>query len=403
MALSDTRTPIRVALVTSGYLAGGGVPAVVNWLANGLESSGLASVAVHDLAASSRDDSSRRIAKPRTWRRDSIRQEEPDSRVTRWGANAVEFEFMRYHARSELTEALNEYELVQVVAGTPALGWATRFVTPPVVAQVATRAAWEREAVLRATDGARHIWLRSMTEVVSRIENRTVSDLDGMLVENPAMYEYAKPRCRGLVEFAPPGVDTARFCPKPGSWTGAGYLLSLCRLGDPRKGLDRMLDAYRKLIDLDASVPRLLIAGRGPFPNELMHCAKRLGISSRVDFEVDIDPRELPNLYRNASAFLQTSFEEGFGLSAVEAMASGLPTICSETEGSRVTLGNHNSGYLIAQHPAGTFSTRFAAAVLDVLERSGPSMAQAARNRAVTEFSTKVALVRFLEMYKQLL
>ena len=49
-----------------------------------------------------------------------------------------------------------------------------------------------------------------------------------------------------------PGVDTSMFHPQPAGWQRNGYLLAVCRLDDPRKGLDRMIRAYAHMVEPDA-------------------------------------------------------------------------------------------------------------------------------------------------------
>src|SRR5438128_712892 len=117
----------RIALVTSGFDVGGGVPTVARWLRDSLRSTAGYVVDVHDLATSSRDPYSRRLLKPKSWARRSLRIRSGDEEsLTHWGANAVEIETMRYRPRRELSQALQNYDLIQVVTGTPA--WAAAVV-----------------------------------------------------------------------------------------------------------------------------------------------------------------------------------------------------------------------------------------------------------------------------------
>ena len=139
--------PRRIALVTQGFCTGGGVSTVARWLRSGLESTGNYSIDIHDLATSSKDNTSRRLARPKTWFRRSLRSPSgSDDGVQHWGANAVEVEFMRYRPRVELTRVLRNYDLIQVVTGGPALAAAVMKADIPVVLLAATTAAWERES-----------------------------------------------------------------------------------------------------------------------------------------------------------------------------------------------------------------------------------------------------------------
>ncbi len=376
---------------------------MTTWLANSIEQASGATVDIHDLACSSRDRLSRRVSNPLTWGRSSLCARDPILNHFQWGANAVELEFMRYRPRAELTEALNEYDLIQTVSGTAALALAASQVRPPVASQIATRAAWEREASWRRASVPSRAWRQSMTAVVSRSEVSALKHTDAVFVENPAMLQFAQGYCNGFVKLAPPGVDTSRFIPDARGWRSSGYLLSLCRFGDSRKGLPRLLSAYQKSVELEPRVPQLVVAGHGEVPVELQDLCLRLRIHDRVSFHTDIDPEDLADLYRGASVFVQTSYEEGLGMSTIEAMACGVPSVCAETEGSLVTIADSAAGKLVPQQPASTFDQRFAGAVLEVLRESGDTMASKARERALSVFSTEVAIARFLEVYQRLL
>jgi hypothetical protein len=100
---------------------------VARWLRSSLESTGNYSIDIHDLATSSKDNTSRRLARPKTWFRRSLRSPSgSDDGVQHWGANAVEVEFMRYRPRVELTRALRYYDIIHVITGGPALAAAVK-------------------------------------------------------------------------------------------------------------------------------------------------------------------------------------------------------------------------------------------------------------------------------------
>ncbi len=77
---------------------------------------------------------------------------------------------------------------------------------------------------------------------------------------------------------------------------------------------------------------RLVIAGGDGHGSEAIHDFIRTeGLGSRVALLGYVTAERLPILYDAATVFLFPSFEEGFGLPVLEAMAHGLPVIASET------------------------------------------------------------------------
>lgn len=392
-----------IALVTSGFDVGGGVPTVARWLRDSLRTAGYV-VDVHDLATSSRDSYSRRLLKPKSWARRSLRIRSGDvESVTHWGANAVEIETMRYRPRRELSQALQNYDLIQVVTGTPALAAAVVGVGIPIVLLVATSVEWERQQHLAQQTGALGLWRRAMTAAVIRVERRALGRVTAVLVLNSAMLDRVKSVGQEHVIKMPPGIDTTAFSPAIRGWRPDGHLLSVCRLSDPRKGLERMIRAYAHMVKLHEAVPHLVLAGRGQLPSALLTLIADLGISSRVAIRPNVDRREQVALYRGASVFIQTSYEEGLGMSVVEAMACGLPVVCTDTAGARESVVNGDTGWLVPQESEPSVPTLVAERVLQVLRGDGAVMGRRARERCETVFSNEVAVTRFREVYDDLL
>jgi glycosyltransferase involved in cell wall biosynthesis len=399
----QSRSP-RIALVTSGFEIGGGIPTVARWLRDCLRSTAGYTVDVHDLATSSRDPYSRRLLAPRSWMRSSLRSRSGDEDpVDRWGANAVEIEAMRYRPRRELTRALQSYDLIQVVAGSPAWASAALGTGVPTVLLVASTVAWERRWQLAQQTGVRRIWRQSMTKLAGRAERRALRRTDAVLVLNSSMLEFVRSRRRERVIKAPPGVDTIFFSPPVSGWRRDGYLLSVCRLNDARKGLERMIHAYATMCGFHESSPPLVLAGSGQLPSPLIGLVAALGLSSRVTIRSNVDKRALAELYRGASVFLQTSYEEGLGMSVLEAMACGLAVVCTDTAGTRETVVDGVTGWLVPQDSDSQVSALVADRVVEVLRGDGAAMGGRARQRCEDIFSNEVALERFTDVYKALL
>jgi len=385
-------TPRRIALVTQGFTFGGGVPTAARWLREELMAVGY-SVDIHDLAVSSTDVSSRRIVRPVSWFRRDLRNESTESSgVCHWGANLVEIEPMRYRPRNELTRALRDYDLIQVVAGGPALAAAVVGARPPVVLQMATLVRWERRSRRGSSPPGVRQWRDVMTWWTSRIEQKALRLADAVLVENVDMLSFVERAGQRNAMLAPPGVDTERFTPARGGWNADGYLLSVCRLSEPRKGIDRIVRAYQELVREYDAAPPLVLAGRGTLPEPIARMVHEAGLAQRVVVKSDVQPEKLAELYRGASVYVQASHEEGLGISVLEAMASGLPVVTTSTSGTRETVADGLTGWLVPQHDEDDLRTMCAARIHDILRGSGATMAPAARERCEREFSTSAAL-----------
>lgn len=99
----------------------------------------------------------------------------------------------------------------------------------------------------------------------------------------------------------------------------------------PHKNLPGLIRAFHRFQKYSSRRYRLVIVGR-PYLNDCSaeQTAESLSLSDRIRFIDHIPEADLPALYQSASALLFLSYYEGFGLPALEAMASRIPVIASD-------------------------------------------------------------------------
>jgi len=132
-----------------------------------------------------------------------------------------------------------------------------------------------------------------------------------------------------LIYVCPPGAPTWRTLGSESRAHSGRYLLCLGTV-EPRKNLGVLLDAYGMLLSSGRRVPPLVIAG-GLWVSGAAWI-ERLGqepLRGHVSYKgfVTSDTRE--ELYANARGVLVPSLDEGFGLTALEAMSAGVPVVTS--------------------------------------------------------------------------
>jgi glycosyltransferase involved in cell wall biosynthesis len=107
------------------------------------------------------------------------------------------------------------------------------------------------------------------------------------------------------------------------------YLLYLGTL-EPRKNLERLIEAYARRRATDARTPPLVIAGaKGWYYQSLFERARALRADDAITFVGYVSREEQPLWYAGATVFIYPSLYEGFGLPVLEALACGTPTITS--------------------------------------------------------------------------
>lgn len=116
-----------------------------------------------------------------------------------------------------------------------------------------------------------------------------------------------------------------------------GYLLSVGRL-EPRKNYLTLIRSYARL--LDVKLP-LVIIGQPHFGfDEVFQTIRKLNLENRIIVLSDIQDHELPAFYRHAKLFIYPTWAEGFGMPLLEAMASGVPVISSNTTSIPEVVGD---------------------------------------------------------------
>jgi D-inositol-3-phosphate glycosyltransferase len=164
------------------------------------------------------------------------------------------------------------------------------------------------------------------------------------------------------IRVVPPGVDLARFRPRPAEEAKGALGVSgrpvvlfvgrLQRLKGPDVAIRAFGEAVRARPDLMADAVLLLVGGpSGPHPGSqagrLRRLARRAGVSDRVRFLPPVPHDDLGSVYAAADVVVMPSRSESFGLVALEAQAGGVPVIASAVGGLRYVVAEGESGFLV--------------------------------------------------------
>ncbi len=167
--------------------------------------------------------------------------------------------------------------------------------------------------------------------------------------------EWAGPP-RGDAVVVPNSIPDGRFSPGPKpagllaryGLEGRTVLLTLCRLASTEqyKGIDEVLAA---LPALQSHLPDIayLVCGDGDDRPRLEARVRSLGLERFVTFAGYVPESEKADHYRLADAFVMPSRGEGFGIVYLEALASGLPVVAGDSDGSREALRDGRLGVLV--------------------------------------------------------
>lgn len=397
---STTAKP-RIAIVCPDLTVTGGLRSVVGFVARTLKDSGSYEPVLVSLATSVNDRASVRFRNPASWTGGPrTKLEELDGqRFTHVGAVATELEWMRYAPRQALSRLLRDCALVHVVAGSPAWGLAALGSGRPMCLHAASLARWERGRPQGSP--ATRSWRSLMTAGTDVLDRRAIAKADHMLAMNSELAQYCQRLAPGRTSLLHPGTDLDHFRPSM-SYRADGHLLAVGRLAEPRKDWALLLRAYALAVAEAKDLPNLVIAGRGTLlPSDAALLADPR-VADRVKVVQNPTAEELLDLYQDASMYVLSSREEGFGLVVVEAMACALPVIATRLAGTSETVVPGESGLLIDR--VADTAPAMAKAIVELWNNPGTrrSMGIEGRRRA-SLFSSRHSGELLLDVYGRLL
>lgn len=110
----------------------------------------------------------------------------------------------------------------------------------------------------------------------------------------------------------------------------------------PEKGVAVLLEAMPQILKRHHA--KLIVAGTGPFGDELRRRAEQLGLNDRCYFIGWVDDATAHALYKHADVAVVPSTYEPFGIVALEAMAAGTPLVASDVGGLHEIVRHEQNG-----------------------------------------------------------
>lgn len=205
------------------------------------------------------------------------------------------------------------------------------------------------------------------------------------------------------IEAIPNFIDLAEYCPTRAygdrqafAPQGEKLLLHVSNF----RPVKRIMDVVRIFARVQREVPAvLLMVGDGPERAAAQALARRLGVSERVRFLGS--QQSVEEIAALADIFLLPSELESFGLSALEAMACGVPVIGSDAGGLPEVVQHAETGYLL---PVGDVEG-MAARALELLrdDERRRAMGHAGRRRAGALFGVDRIVSQYEQYYERVL
>jgi L-malate glycosyltransferase len=162
-----------------------------------------------------------------------------------------------------------------------------------------------------------------------------------------------------------------------------------------RKGLEYLIQAIQKLAP---KYPNLFlkIAGEGDEKENLERMVKNLGLEEKIEFLGRIAREETAPYYQEASIFVLPSLNEGMSNAMLEALATGLPLVATDTGGTKELVEDGENGFIIKMKDSDDIAEKIEKLFNDggLRERMGA----ASRKKAET-MSWEKAAKKYIEIY----
>lgn len=206
-----------------------------------------------------------------------------------------------------------------------------------------------------------------------------------------------KPSVKGRTTVIHNGIPLERFVSvERASFHDPAVILSVGRITEA-KNLLRALEAI-EILSRTSPVPFVWkVAGDGPLLSRLKERAEDLVSADFVRILGNRD--DVPELMRDADILFMPSLWEGFGIAAVEAMASGLPVVAGDVPGLRSVVGQ-DTGLLVDPMCEGSQAGALAELLVDPCKAVGMGNEGMKRARC---YSIEKCADEHLELFREAL
>jgi glycogen(starch) synthase len=210
---------------------------------------------------------------------------------------------------------------------------------------------------------------------------------------------------RNKIEVIPGAVDVARFAISTTKkqarealgWSQSRFTLLTIRRLVQRMGLDRLVTCMKAVVAIDPNVI-LYIGGKGPLSDKLLLQIRELGLEHNIKMLGFIPEEKLAVVYRASDVSIMNAIAlEGFGLSSVESLAAGTPSMVTPIGGLPEVVSRLSRSLIFA----GTNVDDLSRGLIDVVRNTVklPSSVECSAY-AAENFSSKLMAERTAALYR---
>ena len=235
-----------------------------------------------------------------------------------------------------------------------------------------------------------------------------ISKMDGVIATTPEAASFVPNTTRVVFH----GANLSRFAPpdsKETAWQRTGlpgkYGIGVFGRIRPAKGTDIFVDAMIEVLprfpDFTAIITGQALAEHQSYLRAMEDKIRAAGLSERIVFLGNLSADEIPRWYQNVAIMVACPRYEPFGITPLEAMASGCAVVASRTGAFEYIVKPDETGALIPTDDAQALAD--AVSVLMQTPDKVALMGQAGRERVAAEFSIEKEAEGIAQVYRAVL
>ncbi len=289
-----------------------------------------------------------------------------------------------------LRQRLSGYAAWQVASGSSAAALPLVLNGYPFVSWISTTVRSEFDSARVQTAALRPSLSRRLNNLLMPINELVEREV---LRRTPTLFALSKATATDFERYGLrntpvlyPPVDLDLFRPDQETPFPRPYIFAAGRVDDIRKDFDFLIQA---VAEARRRVPKLSLVIAGPLQeNSLVKKRARELLGDAALLVGRLDVKKLAAAHSGAAAFALSSRQEGLGIVAAEAMASGTPTVQRRCGGADELVEEGMTGFLVEPTDVSGFADRLALLALNDEQRV--RMGRAARERARDLFSREL-------------
>jgi mannosyltransferase len=275
--------------------------------------------------------------------------------------------------------------------------WHARRNNEMIVGVLLRSLGWPLKLVFTSAAQRHHSW----------VTRWLIGQMDAVIATSDISASYLKREATVI----PHGVDTDRYAPpadRAAAFAEAGlpgrYAIGCFGRVRAQKGTDVFVEAMCRLLprypDFTAVIVGAIVMEQAAFAGDLKKRIKAAGLQSRIVVTGEVPIKDVQRWYQRLTIYAFTSRNEGFGLTLIEAMASGAALVASRAGAAELVVEDGVTGALTPPGDADALVAALEPLMRDVV--SAVAMGARGRARVIVEFSLDAEANRIADVYRRL-